>query len=58
METRYWTIDSHEYGVSQPGGFVPDEYVGLVDEQAGGIVAFGSIDNIDKLVAKLNEGSE
>jgi hypothetical protein len=52
--SRFWVVDSHEYGVSQPHGFVPDEYVGLVDENQGGIVAFGSRANIERLEDLLN----
>ena len=48
QDRRYWVLDSHDYD------HVPNDYVGLVDEKAGGIVAFGAYANILALAQALN----
>ena len=51
---RYWVIDSHGYEIAIDGQEA--EYAGLVDEEAGGIVAYGPWDNLVALAQQLNRG--
>ena len=55
-EGRYWVIQDEEgvnrlHAVSIAAGYT---VVGLVDEEAGGIIAYGGFDAINAICAHLN----
>lgn len=45
---RFWVTDTEQYD------FIPEGYMGLVDEQEGGIVAYGPPSNLERLAEDLN----
>ena len=49
---RYWVDDNIHYVILFEGQ--PSKYVGLVDEEAGGHIAYGVYENISALIARLN----
>lgn len=60
-ETRYWINDAIEFeGVLTYHDVVPRSspvcgYVGLVDDDEGGMVAFGPLKELERLAARLNK---
>lgn len=53
---RFWVDDNIDYDIRLDGQ--PTNYVGLVDEVAGGHIAYGVFDHITNLVASLNRATD
>lgn len=52
---RFWVDDNIDYEILFEGQ--PSDYVGLVDELAGGHIAYGVYQHINNLAAWLNEAN-
>lgn len=53
---RFWVDDNINYVIRLDGE--PTNYVGLVDEVAGGHIAYGVSDHIENLAASLNRAND